>query len=177
MRVVVTVVDDATGEHSDVLVDAAGQTPMRTVVDALVRRTGGRPVPEGAPDGDVPFARSGLVDGAVLHVGGVERPQPEHGIAHLLVVGGVDAGRVRRLSPGTVRIALADDGSAAVGAATDERAGLEARTAFDGSVTVRLTPTEDDGDRPTDRPHPDARGRAGHRGVARLAGRRPRAPR
>ncbi|MFJ3030281.1 FtsK/SpoIIIE domain-containing protein [Curtobacterium sp. NPDC087080] len=158
MRVVVTVVDDATGEHSDVLVDAAGQTPMRTVVDALVRRTGGRPVPEGAPDGDVPFARSGLVDGAVLHVGGAERPQPEHGIVHLLVVGGVDAGRVRRLPPGTVRIALADDGAAAVGAAAGGRTGLEARTAFDGSVTVRLTPTEDDGERPTDRPTPTLEG-------------------
>ncbi|MDM7887894.1 FtsK/SpoIIIE domain-containing protein [Curtobacterium sp. RHCJP20] len=157
MRVVVTVVDDATGEHSDVLVDAAGQTPMRTVVDALVERTGGRPVPDGAPDGDVPFARSGLVDGAVLHVGGAERPQPEHGTVHLLVVGGVDAGRVRRLSPGTVRIALTEDGAAAVGAAADGP-GLEARTAFDGSVTVRLTPPEDDGERPTDRPAPTLEG-------------------
>ncbi len=107
MRVVVTVVDDGTGDTSDVLVDAAGRTPMRTVVDALVRRTGGAPMPADAPDGDVPFERSGLVDGAVLHVGGAVRPEPEHGVVHLLVVGGVDAGRVRRLSPGTVRIALA----------------------------------------------------------------------
>ncbi|OEI68069.1 FtsK/SpoIIIE domain-containing protein [Curtobacterium sp. ER1/6] len=154
MRVVVTVVDDGTGDTSDVLVDAAGRTPMRSVVDALVRRTGGAPMPADAPDGDVPFERSGLVDGAVLHVGGAVRPEPEHGVVHLLVVGGVDAGRVRRLSPGTVRIALADDGAAAVGADADGRPGLEARTAFDGSVTVRLAPAEDDGARPADEPVP-----------------------
>ncbi|WIE64919.1 FtsK/SpoIIIE domain-containing protein [Curtobacterium sp. MCLR17_036] len=137
MRVVVTVVDDVTGESSDVLVDASGQTPMRGVVDALARRTGGAPMPADAPDGDVPFARSGLVDGAVLHVGGADRPESERGIVHLLTVGGVDAGRARRLSPGTYRIAVADDGAPVVGADADEIAGLEARIAFDGTVTVR----------------------------------------
>ncbi len=143
MRVVVTVVDDVTGDSSDVLVDAPGQTPMRSVVDALARRTGGAAMPQDAPDGDVPFARSGLVDGAVLHVGGTDRPETERGVVHLLVVGGVDAGRTRRLSPGTFRIAAADDGSPTVGADAADHPGLEARIAFDGSVTVRQAPTDE----------------------------------
>ncbi|WP_420365889.1 FtsK/SpoIIIE domain-containing protein [Curtobacterium sp. L3-7] len=143
MRVVVTVVDDVTGESSDVLVDAPGQTPMRSVVDALARRTGGAAMPQDAPDGDVPFARSGLVDGAVLHVGGAHRPEVERGIVNLLVVGGVDAGRTRRLSPGTFRIAVADDGSPTVGADAADHPGLEARIAFDGTVTVRQAPADE----------------------------------
>lgn len=144
MRVVVTVVDDVTGESSDVLVDAPAQTPMRSVVDALARRTGGAAMPPDASDGDVPFARSGLVDGAILHVGGADRPETERGIVHLVVAGGVDAGRARRLSPGTFRISLADDGAPTIGAESGEHPGLEARIAFDGSVTVRRAPADDD---------------------------------
>ncbi|TPG03980.1 FtsK/SpoIIIE domain-containing protein [Curtobacterium flaccumfaciens] len=142
MRVIVTVVDDATGEQSDVLVDAAGQTPMRAVVDELALRTGSAPMPADAPDGDVPFARSGLVDGVILHVGPSKAPAVERGIVHLLTVGGIDAGRVRRLPPGTHRIALTDDGFALVDAEAEGRPGLEARVAFDGSVTVRFAPAQ-----------------------------------
>ncbi len=142
MRVVVTVVDDVVGTTSDVLVDAPGQTPMRSVVDALARRTGSAPMPSDASDGDVPFARSGLVDGAVLHVHGTDRPEVERGVVHLLVAGGVGAGRERRLVPGHVRIALVEDGAPAVGAHAADHPGLEARIAFDRTVTLRLSPRE-----------------------------------
>ncbi len=144
MRVIVTALDHTSGTRSDVLVDAAGSTPMRSVVDALARRTGGAALPAGAPDGDVPFARSGLVDGVVLHIGGTAPDGTRRGTVHLLGVGGIGSGRADGLTPGTYRIALVEDGRAAVGAATDGRVGLEARVAFDGTVTVRLVVGDDE---------------------------------
>jgi S-DNA-T family DNA segregation ATPase FtsK/SpoIIIE len=155
MRVIVSVVDDATRERSNVLVEAAGQTPMRTVVDALARRTGSAPMPADAPDGDVPFARSGLVDGAILHVGASAPPAVERGVVHLLTVGGVNAGRVRQLVPGTHRVAVTKDGLTLVDSDADGHSGLEVRIALDGAVSLRRTPTvQDDGSAAADEAAP-----------------------
>ncbi|MBE7162625.1 MAG: cell division protein FtsK, partial [Williamsia herbipolensis] len=137
MRVVVTVADDVTGDRTDVLIDAAAATPMRTVVDALVRRTGGAPLPADAADGDVPFSRSGLVDGAVLHIGGDTDTTAAQGLVDLLVAGGVGAGRSVRLGAGHVRIAFGPDSETLTGSETEGLPGLEARIAFDGTVAVR----------------------------------------
>ncbi len=140
MRVVVTVVDDVTGDRTDVLIDAAAATPMRTVVDALTRRTGGSALPADAADGDVPFARSGLVDGAVLHIGAQPDAGATTGLVDLLVASGVGSGRSVRLGAGHLRIAVGPDGDTRTGAEAGDTAGLEARIALDGQVEVRLAP-------------------------------------
>jgi S-DNA-T family DNA segregation ATPase FtsK/SpoIIIE len=137
MRVVVTVVDDVTGDRTDVLIDAAAATPMRTVVDALARRTGGTGLPADAADGDVPFSRSGLVDGAVLHIGADPSADARTGLVDLLVASGAGTGRSVRIAAGHVRIAVGPDGDTRTGADTAGIAGLEARVALDGQVEVR----------------------------------------
>lgn len=145
MRVLLTVVDDGTGDRSDVLVDAAGHVSMRTLVDAVARRAGTAPLPLGAADGDVTFADSGLVDGAVLHIGAPAVDGPRRGLVDLLVAGGVGSGRTVRVGAGSVRIAVTPDGTTRTGAASAGLPALEARIAFDGSVTVRraAAPTTD----------------------------------
>ncbi|MCP1503644.1 S-DNA-T family DNA segregation ATPase FtsK/SpoIIIE [Curtobacterium herbarum] len=140
MQVVVTVVDDVTGVRSDVLIDAPGSATMRSVVDALSRRTGGTPLPAEAGDADVRFADSGLVDGAVLHIGADADTGAGRGLVDLLVAGGVGAGRCVRVGVGTVRLAFTPDSETLTGSETAGLPGLEARIAFDGTVTVRLAP-------------------------------------
>lgn len=140
MQVVVTVVDDVTGVRSDVLIDAPGSATMRCVVDALSRRTGGTPLPAEAGDADVRFADSGLVDGAVLHIGADADTGAGRGLVDLLVAGGVGAGRCVRVGVGTVRLAFTPDSETLTGSETAGLPGLEARIAFDGTVSVRLAP-------------------------------------
>ncbi|MFZ7087099.1 FtsK/SpoIIIE domain-containing protein [Curtobacterium sp. RRHDQ10] len=144
MRVVVTVVDDLRDESLDVLIDAPGSTPMRSIVDMLGRRYGSSILPDGAADADTTFRQSGLVDGAVLHIGSTPAVSPELGIVALRCVGGVGAGRVERLLPGTVAIGLDRTGAPVVGTAqADTVLVLEARVGFDASVTVRSVVADD----------------------------------
>ncbi|KQO59960.1 FtsK/SpoIIIE domain-containing protein [Curtobacterium sp. Leaf261] len=138
MRVVVTVVDDVRDESLDVLIDAPGSTPMRAIVDMLARRYGSSILPDGAADADTTFRQSGLVDGAVLHIGSAPVVAPENGVVAFRCVGGVGAGRVDRLLPGTVPIGLDLTGAPVIGTAqTDAVLVLEARVGFDASVMVR----------------------------------------
>jgi DNA segregation ATPase FtsK/SpoIIIE, S-DNA-T family len=129
VKVVVTVVDDASGSRTEVLVDAPAQTPMRRIVSAMADRVGRTDLPE--PPVDMTFARSGLVDGSVLHLGSAAAADATAGLVDLRVISGEQAGRTLRLPPGDARIGLVFEDVTPDALSTD---GLEARLAFGAQV-------------------------------------------
>ena len=118
MRAIVTVRDGDTSTDTTVLVDAEPATPLTDVVRAIRARLGRRPAAERATPAASPltFAASGLMDGAVLHIGAAPRREPAAvGIVDVRYVGGPGAGRLRRLTVGETGFGLDSHGQAAFG--------------------------------------------------------------
>ena len=118
MRAIVTVRDGDTATDTTVLVDAEPATPLTDVVRAIRARLGRRPAAERATPAASPltFAASGLMDGAVLHIGAAPRREPAAvGIVDVRYVGGPGAGRLRRLTVGETGFGLDSHGQAAFG--------------------------------------------------------------
>ncbi|WP_423922496.1 FtsK/SpoIIIE domain-containing protein [Frigoribacterium sp. 2-23] len=136
MRVFVTVVDDLSGRREDVLIDAPGDTPLRHVFDALGRECGALSRASLDVDDDTTFARSGLLDGALLHVGSPPPPPDTLGPAEARVVGGRGTGRIAPLLVGRTPVALDADGGLVFGA-SELAPVAEIEIAFDAGARVR----------------------------------------
>lgn len=118
MRAIVTVRDGDSETDTTVLVDADPATPLADVVHAIRGRLGRHTAaePVRADTDPLTFGRSGLMDGAVLHIGAAPQPeQPTVGIVELHYVGGPGAGRLRRLTVGETVFGLDSGGQAAFG--------------------------------------------------------------
>ena len=136
MRVVLTVSDDVAGTRSDLVVDAPGETPLALVLDAIGREVGTvSRMPEGV-DEQATFATSGLLDGALLHVGSAPPGRAAPGVVDLRLVGGVGAGRSAPLVVGRTLLAVDPDGHLVTGVA-DLPAVAEVDVSFDAAVRVR----------------------------------------
>jgi len=141
MRVVLTVSDDVVGTRSDLVVDAPGETPLALVLEAIGREVGTvSRTPEGV-DEQATFATSGLLDGALLHVGSPPPGRAAPGVVELRLVGGVGAGRSEPVVVGRTLLAVDADGLLVLGA-SELPAVAELDVAFDAGVRVRAVPPE-----------------------------------
>ncbi|MCU1405171.1 MAG: cell division protein FtsK [Glaciihabitans sp.] len=156
MRVIVTVaVAQTPGREAtsteNVLIDAPPDTPMTDILYAVraglgrgpALPPGGLPHPTGQPRG-MTFRHSGLMDGAVLTLGGEPAPLGADaaavvGLAEIRFVGGSGSGRVRRLRVGETLLGTDSSGSAVIApAATDDTVPVAAVTVVaSGSTRVR----------------------------------------
>ena len=139
MRAIVTVRDGDIATDTTVLVDAEPATPLADVVRAIRARLGRSAPsrPHARPDAPT-FAASGLMDGAVLHIGAAPPPElPAAGIVEVRYVGGPDAGRLRRLTVGETAFGIDSDGHAAFGTDVVGEPQGHAVVAIDGTTTVR----------------------------------------
>jgi S-DNA-T family DNA segregation ATPase FtsK/SpoIIIE len=139
VRAIVTVRDGDTATDTTVFVDAEPATPLADVVRAIRARLG-RPTPSAPrarPDAPT-FAASGLMDGAVLHIGATPPPEPPAaGIVEVRYVGGPGAGRLRRLTVGETAFGVDSEGHAAFGTDVVGEPQGHAVVGIDGTVTVR----------------------------------------
>jgi S-DNA-T family DNA segregation ATPase FtsK/SpoIIIE len=140
VRAIVTVRDRLAADDTTVLVDAEPSTPLADVVDAVRVLLGDGPATDRAdsPAPSPTFAASGLIDGAVLHIGAPPRREwPAAGIAQLRFVAGPGAGRLGRLTVGETRLGLDAAGEAAFGHDVLGEPHGWVVVAIDGTVTVR----------------------------------------
>lgn len=162
MRAVITVRDARRGTQAHVVVDAEPETPMNEIVDSIRSSLGSQPGWEqpgqetvaAASGSSDSFARSGLVDGAVLTIGeaapGATLNQLEkaparmvggcpEGLVEVLFVSGGESGRVGRLKVGETLLGLDEvDGTVRFGSSVEsESAVASVLVDIDGTVSVR----------------------------------------